>query len=314
MRNAAANTYTRAKCTPQSVRPFGPYNSHMIRDKLWQRHAVAEAGHPQPAFAAVTGARLDATGQPLGAALLAAPGRSILKPRFGSNGVAVVRIVSANGALSVETDCPDTARYLDEFPADPRRHGADVVEAVARHRDRFLDRALAGIPERALDLSILEDEIPPHRADGSLFEPRVVAQRADGGRFAILGAICKRIDTAVGASVARDFREVPLEDALGVFLRDRVQLPDLAVLVERTRAGILVAAERLCERIVPLVEASGARVHQFGIDGRLCWNATAGRAEWPFLEFQFGIGRVDVPLAGYQTRAELAAQFGPECG
>ena len=280
----------------------------MIRDKLWQRRVAADVGHPQPAFAAVSGARLDATGQPLGAALLAAPGRSILKPRFGSNGVAVVRIVSESGTLTVETDCPDTARYLDEFPADPRRHGADVVEAAATHRGRFLDRATAGIPERVLDLSVLEDEIPPHRAAGSLFEPRVVVQRIDGDRFAILGAIGKRIDTAVGASVARDFREEPLETSLGLFLADR------AADVGRTRADILAAAERLCERVVPLVEASGARVHQFGIDGRLCWHATAGRAGWPFLEFQFGIGRVDVPLPGYRTRAELAAQFGPESG
>lgn len=284
----------------------------MIRDKLWQRSVVEATGHPQPTFAAVSGGYLDATRQPLGAALLAAPGRYILKPRFGSNGVAVVRIVSENGRLTVESDCPDTAQYLDEFPRDPRRCGADVVEAAAAHRARFVDRATAGIPERALDLSILEGEIPPHRANGSLFEPRVVVQRVEGGAFATLGAICKRIDTAVGASVARDFREEPLAAALHGFLRDRVPPADLSRSVEEAYADILASADRLRDAVVPELEGSGAEVHQFGIDGRLCWNA--GRVEWPFLEFQFGIGRVDLPLAGYRTRAELAAQFGPERG
>ena len=286
----------------------------MIRDKLWQRQVVATTGHPQPAFAAVSGNRVEATQLPLGVALLSAPGRYILKPRFGSNGIAVVRIVSEGGTLTAESDCPDTAVYLDEFPADPRLCGADVAEAVAANRARFIDRATAGIPERALNLSVLEDEIPPHRADGSLFEPRVVVQRVSDSTFATLGAICKRIDTAVGASVARDFREETLDASLGLFLYERVPPSDLAQHIERTRADIFTSADRLREAVVPLLEASGARVHQFGIDGRLCWNATTRRAEWPFLEFQFGIGRIDVPLAGYRTRADLAAQFGPESG
>lgn len=286
----------------------------MIRDKLWQRQVIGTTGHPQPAFAAVSGARVEATQLPLGATLLSAPGRHILKPRFGSNGVAVVRIVSEGGTLTAESDCPGTALYLDEFPADPRLRGADIVEAVAANRARFVDRAAAGIPERALNLSILENEIPPHRTGGSLFEPRVVVQRVRDGAFATLGAICKRIDTAVGASVARDFREEPLDASLGAFLRDRVPPSELARHIEQTRADILTSADRLREAVVPLLEASGAQVHQLGIDGRLCWNATAARAEWPFLEFQFGIGRIDVPLAGYQARAELVAQFGSESG
>jgi hypothetical protein len=281
----------------------------MIRDKLWQRRLAGRTGCRQPAFAGVSGSTLDATGGSLGAALLCAPGSYILKPRLGSNGVAVVRVVSAGGALTVETDCPDTACYLDDFPADPRRRGADLVEAVAACRARYLDRATAGIPERALGLSILEVEIPQHRAAGSLFEPRVVVQRTAGGALAVLGAVCKRIDTAVGASVARDFREESLDAALATFLHDRVPGPELTAHVDRARADILAAAERLRAAVVPFVEAGGERVHQFGIDGRLCWDAVAGRAGWPFLEFQFGIGRVEAPLAGYRTRAELAAQF-----
>ena len=61
-------------------------------------------------------------------------------------------------------------------------------------------------------------------------------------------------------------------------------------------------------------------MHQFGIDCRLCWNTTTERAEFPFLEFQFGIGRIDraamgsVPIAGYMTREELRQRFGPEIG
>jgi hypothetical protein len=43
-----------------------------------------------------------------------------------------------------------------------------------------------------------------------------------GEGFAALGAICKRIDTAVGACVARDFQEEPLETSLRRFLRGRV--------------------------------------------------------------------------------------------
>jgi hypothetical protein len=50
----------------------------------------------------------------------------------------------------------------------------------------------------------------------------------------------------------------------------------------------------------------------------LCWDAAAGRAEFPFLEFQFGIGRIDWPalgsVAGYKTRQELVSLYGPEVG
>lgn len=293
----------------------------MIRDKFWQRCVVEPTNHPQPTFAAVTGTRIEAAGAgapfrapaELTSALLAAPGAYILKPRFGSNGVAVVRVVSAGGRLTVASDCPDTARYLDEFPCDPRLCGADLVEAVATRRGRFLDHAVAGIPERALDQSILEEEIPAHRVGGSVFEPRVVVQRV-GSAFAVLGAVCKRVDTPVGACVACDFREEPLSDSLHTFLRNRVPDGDLARRVEQTRDELLAACDRLREAVVPLVEARGARVHQFGIDCRMCWNAIAQRAEYPFLEFQFGIGRIDVPLAGYRTRAELAHEFGPEVG
>ncbi len=258
----------------------------------------------------------------LGAALLSAPGAYILKPRFGSNGSCVVRVVSTGNRLTVESDCPDTAAYLDEFPSDPDRRGRDLVAAVAAGRARFIDRARAGIPERALDRSILEDEIRQDRADGSLFEPRVVVQRVkigSGERFATLGAICKRIDTAVGASVARGFDEEPLEASLYRFLRDRVPAGDLARRVVGVQAELLAAGDRLRSAVVPLVESRGARVHQFGIDYRLCWNSDEGRAEFPFLEFQFGIGRIEPPalgpaLVGYKTRAELAALFGPETG
>lgn len=289
--------------------------AHTIRDKLWQRSVVQRTDHPQPAFAAVNGNRIEVTGQLLGAMLLNKPGRYILKPRFGANGVAVVRVVSANGVLTAESDCPQTALYLEEFPRAPSLRGADAIEAVAAHRSRFIDRALAGIPERALDLSILEDEIPAYRVGGAVFEPRVVVQRvktAAGESFVPLGAICKRIDTAVGACVARDFREEPLDVSLNRFLAEHVPNGDLTSRVEQTRAELLASCDHLRAVVAPLVEECGARVHQFGIDTRLCWNATEGRAEFPFLEFQFGIGRIDLPLAGYKPREELVRLFGPE--
>jgi len=76
----------------------------------------------------------------LGDALLHSPGSYILKPRFGSNGFCVTRIVShADGTLTVESDCPDTAQYLEEFPADPDLRGRDLVTAAATHRSRFID-------------------------------------------------------------------------------------------------------------------------------------------------------------------------------
>jgi hypothetical protein len=253
----------------------------------------------------------------LGAALLEVPGAYILKPRFGSNGVCVVRITSTGDRLTVESDCPDTAAYLDEFPSDPTLHGCDLVAAAAAHRGRFIDRATAGLPERVLDQSVLEGEIRQDRVDGALFEPRIVVQRAavgSGERFITLGGLCKVIHTAAGASVARDFREVPLDAALHRFLSERVPGADLVDRVARTSAGLLAAADRLREVLVPLLEGTGARIHQFGIDCRLCWNTGHGCAEYPFLEFQFGIGRITPALEGYKTRDELVREFGPEVG
>ena len=260
----------------------------------------------------------------LGDALPHSPGSYILKPRFGSNGFCVTRIVShADGTLTVESDCPDTTQYLEEFPADPDLRGRDLVTAAATHRSRFIDRATVGIPERALNQSILEEEIRQDRSEGSIFEPRIVVQRMKAGlseSFATLGAMCKRIDTAIGASVVRDFREEPLDVSLRRFLRGRVPASDLASQVRRTHDEILAAGDRTQVALVPLVEAGGARVHQFAIDCRLCWNPVTERAEYPFLELQFGIGRIDgaafgsVPLAGYRTRDELADRFGPEFG
>ncbi|OWK43173.1 hypothetical protein FRUB_02772 [Fimbriiglobus ruber] len=259
----------------------------------------------------------------LGDALRECPGSYILKPRYGSNGVGVVRIVShADGSLTAESDCPDTALYLEEFPHDPRQRGRDVIAAAATHRPRFVDRASAGLPEWAMGLSILEEEIRQDRADGSLFEPRIVVQRMktdSGETFAIIGAICKRIDTSVGASVARDFREEPLDVSLGRFLRPRVPSADLTDWVRRVRNEIFAAGERVRDVVVPLVEARGARIHQFGIDCRLCWNQAEHRVAFPFLEFQFGIGRIDqtaldTSLVGYQTGEQLRSRFGPETG
>lgn len=260
----------------------------------------------------------------LGDALRACPGTYVLKPRHGSNGVAVVRVVSRpDGTLTAESDCPDTALYLDEFPCDPGRRGQDLVEAAATHRRRFLDRAAAGLPERAVDQSILEEEIRPDRADGSVFEPRVVVQRVAAGSgesFATLGAICKRVDTPVGASVARGFGEEPLDTSLRRFLAPRVPPADLAGRVRQTLIELLDAGDRVRAAVVPLVEAVGVRVHQIGIDCRLCWNPEAGRAEFPFLEFQLGIGRIDwaevgVPaFPGYEPPDRLRLRFGPEAG
>lgn len=301
-----------------------------VRDKFWQRRFVEAVGClPQPAFAAVDGICIAEccaawrafTSADLTDLLLRMPGAYILKPRFGSNGVGVARVVShPDGRLTVESDCPDTDHYLDEFPHDPELRGRDLVVAGATHRARFVDGA-AGLPERTLNLSVLEGEIRQDRADGSVFEPRVVVQRVGSGeRFAVLGVICKRIDTPVGACVARDFREESLETSLARFLANRVPGGDVASADARTRDELLSAAEGLLAALVPLVEASAARIHQFGIDYRLCWDEVNGRAEFPFLEFQFGIGRIDWPalgcdpLAGYKTPAELRRLFGPETG
>jgi hypothetical protein len=288
-----------------------------VRDKVHQRLIVADLGTvQQPRFAAVVGDRIVSRSgsADLGDALRAAPGSYILKPRLGSNGFGVVRVIShPNGRLTVETDCPDTTRYLDEFPADSRQRGRDLVIAAATHRHRFLDRARAGLPEWALNLSILEDEIPQDRADGSFFEPRVVVQRVTATRLAVLGAMCKRIGTAVGAVVVRDFVEEPLDVSLHQFLRDRAPGQ-----IERTRADILAAGDRVRAAIEPYLEAGGTRVHQLGIDFRLCWDAATGRAAFPLIEVQVGIGRVEGDaaraLAGYNTPAELRSRFGPEAG
>ena len=67
--------------------PCVPERPASVRDKCWQRQFVAEHRlFPQPWFAAVTGDRVGPS--ELGDFLLARPGSYILKPRFGSNGVA----------------------------------------------------------------------------------------------------------------------------------------------------------------------------------------------------------------------------------
>lgn len=133
-----------------------------VRDKCWQRQLVAERDLlPQPWYTAVTGDRVGLSD--LGDVLLARPGSYILKPRFGSNGVGVVRVVSDGDRLTAASDCPDTGIFLDEFPADPRRRGRDVVAAAATCRSRFVNRATAGLPEWSMGLSILEDEIRQDR-------------------------------------------------------------------------------------------------------------------------------------------------------
>jgi hypothetical protein len=307
-----------SRSPPVAARLNGPGRCTLAQAE-WVRFVDALCAHPLPVD--LTKCAFDPTAD-LGAALLAAPGSYILKPRFGSNGVCVVRVTSAADHLTVESDCPDTAAHLEEFPRAPGLRGRDLVTAVTAHRGRFIDRATAGLPERVLDQSILEGEIRQDRAGGALFEPRIVVQRVrvgSGERFATLGALCKQIRTPIGASVARDYGEEPLDAALHRFLQERVPGTTLAHRIDRTRAEMLAAADRLREVVVPLIEGAGARVHQFGIDCRLCWNAGEGCVEYPFLEFQFGIGRITPPaltpaLAGYRTRAELVRAFGPEVG
>jgi hypothetical protein len=118
--------------------------------------------------------------------------------------------------------------------------------------------------------------------------------------------------------VACDFQEEPLDASLHRFLDGRVPGSDLAREVRLTSDTILAASDQLRCVLVPLVEASEARVHQFGIDCRLCWDPATGRAELAFLEFQFGIGRIDWPalggVAGYKTRQGLVSLHGPEVG
>jgi hypothetical protein len=294
--------------------PGGPSQPTSVRDKCWQRQFVAERGLlPQPWFAAVTGDRVGPAD--LGDVLLARPGSYILKPRFGSNGVGVVRVVSDGDRLTAASDYPDTALFLDEFPADPRRHGRDVVAAAVTHRARFVNRATAGLPQWAMGLSILEGEIRQDRAKGALFEPRVVAQRTGGARFGIIGAICKRVDTPIGAVVARDFRELALEESLTLFLGPRVPPADLDDSVRRARDLVLSEGDRAAAAVAPLLAAHGVRVHQFGVDGRLCWNPESNAVELWFLEFQLGIGRIDgLQLPGYLSPADLRERFGPEAG
>lgn len=291
----------------------GPLRPTCVRDKCWQRQFVAERDLlPQPWFASVTGDRVGS--DDLGDVLLARPGSYILKLRFGSNGVGVVRVVSGGGRLTAASDCPDTALFLDEFPADPRRYGRDVVAAAATCRSRFVNRGTAGLPEWSMGLSILEDEIRQDRAGGVLFEPRVVAQRTDGDRFATIGSICKCIDTPISAVVARDFRELSLEQALTLFLTPRVPPKDLGDSVRRERDLVLLAGDLAATAVAPLAESNGVRVHQFSVDGRLCWNTATNRVEFWFLEFQFGIGRIDIPRLGYRSPAELRERFGSEVG
>jgi hypothetical protein len=300
--------------TPIPNPPGVPSGPARVRDKCLQRQLVAEQSLlPQPWFAAVNGDRVGAAD--LGAVLLERPGSYILKPRFGSNGVGVVRIVSDGDHLTAVSDCPDTALFLDEFPADPRVRGRDVVAAVATQRARYVNRATAGLPEWALGLSILEDEIRQDRADGMFFEPRVIAQRTEDERFVTIGAVCKCIDTPIAAVVARDFRELALEDALALFLAPRIAPADLDAAVRSVGEQIVLAGARAADAVVPLAALQGARVHQFGVDGRLCWNPTTKSAEFWFLEFQFGIGRIDAPPPpGYLSPAQLRERFGPEVG
>jgi hypothetical protein len=69
--------------------------------------------------------------------------------------------------------------------------------------------------------------------------------------------------------------------------------------------------------LIPLVEARGVRVHQIGIDSRLCWTPATGQAEFPFLEFQLGIDWAEVgvpPFAGYEPPDRLRLRYGPEAG
>jgi hypothetical protein len=78
---------------------------------------------------------------------------------------------------------------------------------------------------------------------------------------------------------------------------------------------ILAAGDRAAEVVAPLAAAHGVRVHQIGIDGRLCWNSLTNSVEFWFLEFQFGIGRIEAPPpAGYLSPAQLRERFGPEAG
>lgn len=298
----------------RSEPPGVPARPTSVRDKCWQRQLVADRGLLlQPWFAAVTGDRVGPAD--LGDVLLARPGSYILKPRFGSNGIGVVRVVSDGESLRAASDCPDAALFLDEFPADSRLRGRDVVAAVATHRSRFVNRATAGLPEWAMGLSILEDEIRQDRADGAIFEPRVVAQRADGERFVTIGAVCKRVDTPIAAVVARDVRELSLEESLTLFLTPHVPPADLGDSVRRAGALVLAAGDRAAAAVAPLAAALGVCVHQFGVDGRLCWNPATNGAEFWFLEFQFGIGRIEAPPPpGYQPPAELRERFGPEAG
>jgi hypothetical protein len=166
-----------------------------------------------------------------------------------------------------------------------------------------------------MELSILEDEIRQDRTDGSIFEPRVVAQRIDTDRFQTIGAVCKRVEAPIASVTARNFCELPLEQSLRLFLAERVSPNDLYSSVRRACDSILSAGDRAATVIAPIIAAHGLRVHQFGVDSRLCWNHETNEVECWFIEIQFGIGRIDGPtIPGYRSPGELRERFGPEVG
>ena len=121
----------------------------------------------------------------------------------------------------------------------------------------------------------------------------------------------ERIETPIAAVVASGFHELSWRIADVV---PRATRPNGRSQRSRQRTGdqVLSAGDRAATAVAPLAAAHGIRTHQFGVDGRLCWNPTANRVEFWFLEFQFGIGRIDgPPPSGYRLPAELREQFGP---
>ena len=106
--------------------------------------------------------------------------------------------------------------------------------------------------------------------------------------------------------------------ALARFLAPRVPPGDVAHRVRQACDELLAVGDRVGAAFAAFVMAWGERVHQFGIDSRVCWNPDNGRVTFPFLEVQFGIGRIDPEdmgpgmVAKYRTPDELRARFGAD--
>ena len=224
--------------------PGVPARPTSVRDKCWQRQLVAERGLlPQPWFAAVTGDRVGSAD--LGDVLLARP--RVVHPE------AAVRLQRRRRRPRRQRRRPPHGgeRLPGHGPLPGRVPRRPAAARAGRGRGRGhppaavrepRHRRPAGVGDGAVDPGGRDPPGPGRRVD--LRAPgRGAADRAATGSPR-LGAVCKRIDTPIGAVVARDFRELPLEESLTRFLAPRVPPADLGDSVRRARDLVLSAGDR----------------------------------------------------------------------